>query len=217
LRSLALALVPVLILTACGTSSAPTPLPPTPAALATSAQQGAVAGATAEPAVDGSAAPSASPSEVAATMTPDPELEARIPGTVRGIRLTIISLNGKEYLARSPNSQLRDMIATLKVDEKAVSIAVGVGHDNSAQLAIAAFRFPGAKESSIAELFGNELKGGVPGSTLKTMHIGGHDVMLLVDPDNATIPTYLNVEGDTARVVQATTDGFARDAVSALP
>jgi hypothetical protein len=207
---------------ACSASSAPTPLPATPVAPAgqevavADASSGAADAATgASPVSSAAAAPSASgPS---ATMTAQPALEARIPVTVKGLPLEIISLTGEEYLARAPESSLREMIQGANVSSKDVSVAVGVGNDGTQELAIAAFRFPGVAESSLADLFGRQLVVGISDARLEPMRIGGHKVVAVVDPNGATVPTYLNVEGDTARIVQASDDALAKAGVGALP
>jgi hypothetical protein len=203
---------------ACSASSAPTPLPATPVAPSAS-QEVAGASSAAEAATGASPASSAAPSASgpSATMTAQPALEARIPVTVKGLPLEIVSLTGEEYLARAPQSSLREMINGANVSSKDVSVAVGVGRDGTQELAIAAFRFPGVAESSLADLFGRQLVVGISDAKLEPMRIGGHKVVAVVDPNGATVPTYLNVEGDTARIVQASDDALAKAGVGALP
>ena len=47
---------------------------------------------------------------------------------------------------------------------------------------------------------------------------GGHGVQVIErDPSDASMPTYLIVEGDTARVVQASADDLAKAAVGQMP
>ena len=233
MRSTPRLLIPVLTvaLAACGTSSAPTPIAETPlpvpstapsaaptnVAMAAAVPAGAVA---AEPApVDPSAgaAASARPSSLADTMTADPQLEATIPAVVNDIPLQIFSLNGKEYLARSADQALRQLIGETTLEPVDVTIAVGVGQMEGQQLAIAAFRFPDLPESRLRVLFREELLMEIPGADVHDATIGGHGVLVVDDPTDQAMPTYLVVEGDTARVVQASAEDLAKAAVGEMP
>ena len=236
MRSLPRILLPFVgvALAACGTAAAPTPLaetpPPLPTAAASAAPSSvAVAAAVpasrapADPAASGGAAdPSAGASASArpsslADMTPDPLLEATIPHVVNDMQLRIFSLNGKEYLARSADQALREMIGETPLEPADVSIAVGVGQTEGKQLAIAAFRFPDVPESRLRVLFREELLTEIPGADVHDATIGGHVVQVIDDPTGQAMPTYLIVEGDTARVVQASAEDLAKAAVGEMP
>jgi len=237
MRSLPRILLPVVAvaLAACGTAAAPTPLAETPPPIRTpaaSAAPSSVAVAAAVPASrapadpaasDGAADPSAGasasarPSSLADMMTPDPLLEATIPHVVNDLQLRIFSLNGKEYLARSADQALRQMIGETPLEPAEVSIAVGVGQTEGKQLAIAAFRFPDVPESRLRVLFREELMTEIPGADVHDATIGGHVVQVIDDPTDQAMPTYLIVEGDTARVVQASAEDLAKAAVGEMP
>jgi len=150
-------------------------------------------------------------------MTPDPELEATIPHAVDDVQLEIFSLTGKEYLARSADMALRQMIGETPLDPGDVTIALGVGRMEGKRLAIAAFRFPDLPESRLRVLFREELLTEIPGADVHDATIGGHGVQVIDDPTDAATPMYLIVEGDTARVVQASADGLAKAAVGEMP
>jgi hypothetical protein len=184
-----------------------------PAGRAT-ADPGAADAAT-DPSAD--ASPSARPSSLAETMTPDPQLEATIPAVVNDVELEIFSLNGKEYLARSADQALRQLIGETPLEPVDVTIAVGVGRMDSKQLAIAAFRFPDVPESRLRVLFREVLLMEIPGADVHDATIGGHGVQVIDDPTDQSMPTYLIVEGDTARVVQASAEDLAKAAVGEMP
>ena len=231
MRSTHRLLIPVLTvaLAACGTSSAPTPIAETPlpvpstapSAAPTNVAMAVPAGAVAaEPTPVGpsaGAAAAARSSSLADTMTADPQLEATIPAVVNDIALQIFSLNGKEYLARSADQALRQLIGETTLEPVDVTIAVGVGQMEGQQLAIAAFRFPDLPESRLRVLFREELLTEIPGADVHDATIGGHGVLVVDAPTDQAMPTYLVVEGDTARVVQASAEDLAKAAVGEMP
>lgn len=198
------------IVTACGGSAAPTPIPaitpgPSPAVAAVAPS-------------DASIAASLAPSAVATTLTADPQLEAQIPLAVQGVTLEVISLTAAEYLARSPDSQLEGMIQSAALDPSDVSLAIGVGGDGgTVQLAIAAFRFPGIGEQQLADVFVAALAVGADNRSMYPESLSGREVLVVQDPAAPELPTYLVIEGDLARMIQATEPGLAVAAVDALP
>ena len=231
MRSTHRLLIPVLTvaLAACGTSSAPTPIAETPLPVPSTAPSaeptnvamavpaGAVAAEPTPVGPSAGAGASARSSSLADTMTADPQLEATIPAVVNDIALQIFSLNGKEYLARSADQALRQLIGETTLEPVDVTIAVGVGQMQGQQLAIAAFRFPDLPESRLRVLFREELLIEIPGADVHDATIGGHGVLVVDDPTDQAMPTYLVVEGDTARVVQASAEDLAKAAVGEMP
>ena len=213
-------LLPILLLAsivaACGGSVAPTPVPATPrptpqiaaGAGPSIADPSALASESAAPALAGSS-PEASPA--------DADLEQQIPATVQGLPIEVVSLPATDYLAQSPDSRLATLIEDAHVEPTAVTVAIGIGRSATVQLAIAAFRFPGVDERLLGDLFARELTAGVAGVTMEPMEVGGHEVMLIADPTQPGAPTFLIVEGDLARIVQATDVPLAKAAVGALP
>lgn len=221
------------VLAACS-GSAPTPVP------AGSAASGGVAGATAvppnAPAIDdASPAPDATPAAPDATptaprasarfdapspslgmegLTSDPRLEARIPTLVRGIEINVISLSGAEFMERAPESELGRMIEEVGLRPRDVSVAIGVGRDEVGEIAVAAFRFRGAGQATIRDVFSAQLEQD-SGAALQAETVGSRDV-LAVDIAGF-VPTYLHVTGDVAIVVQANDPALALSAVEALP
>ncbi len=109
------------------------------------------------------------------------------------------------------------MIGETPLEPVEVSIALGVGRLEGKQLAIAAFRFPDVPETRLRVLFREELLMEIPGGDVREATIGGHGVQVIDDPSDASMPTYLIVEGDTARVVQASADDLAKAAVGQMP
>jgi hypothetical protein len=150
-------------------------------------------------------------------MTPDPRLEATIPSVVDDVQLEIFSLNGSEYLARSADQALRQLIGETTLEPVDVTIALGVGRLEGKQLAIAAFRFPSVPESRLRVLFREELLMEIPGADPHDARSGGPAVLGIDDATDTAMPMYLVVEGDTARVVQASADDLAKAAVGELP
>jgi hypothetical protein len=210
----------------CSAGTAPTPvaatLPPGPSTAAP-ADDGALAeaggadtGATAADAVvvsndrGGAATPEG-------TMTADPVLEAAIPSAVGELQLDIVSLTGEQYLARSGDTMLMQMISDVHLQPADVTLAIGIGQLDGQQLAIAAFRFPGVEEATLTNLFRDELIRETGNATARKATIGGRDVLVVDDPADAIMATYLIVDGDMARVVQASVDDLAEAAVGTLP
>jgi hypothetical protein len=214
--------VVVAVAAACTGASAPTPIPetPVPVAAEAAAAPGSSSGDAANAAAPASAsapAASASMNPALATMTPNKALEARIPAAVGDLELKIVSLNGAEYLARTTDPTLAQLIAASNLEPPQVSVAVGIAQETDQQLAIAAFKFPGVDEQKLERMFVDALEVGTTGVKVHDTTVRGHHALFLEDPGGVMPPTYLNVEGDTARVVQATGAALAKDAMTALP
>lgn len=206
-------------LVGCSGATVPTPVSP-PAA------RGGAA-ATVQPAPATPSAPSAAPpSPAAATdapspsragpeaLTPDAALEARIPTLVRGIEIDVMSLSGAEFIERAPESELGGMIEAAGIRPTDVSVAIGVGQDEVGEIAVAAFRFPGAAQTALQSVFVAQLEKD-SGAALRAETVGSYDVLAV---DTARfVPTYLHVTNDVAIVVQANDPALAISAVEALP
>jgi hypothetical protein len=200
-RSAALAGLLALALAACsssGGSSTPTPTPtasPTPTTAATSS-------AIAQPSFN-------LPSNAK-------ELEALLPDTLGGAKLTKFSMKGSDFVSQSDNPELKAWLDSLGKSLNDVSAAYAFDITGGTETGIFAFRVNGVDHNTLLNGLKTAMDQGDSAPTSwTTTDIGGKSGVMAATTDSGT--TYLYGTADLVFFVVAKDQSTAADALSKLP
>lgn len=167
-----------LLVAACGSdqpSEAPSEPDPTPAA-------------TPEPTEAPSEEPDASAPAASELAFPsfdingDPELAARLPATVDGQPLQIISMRGDMFMGGEVDPAFQDFLDATGADLEDVSVAFGGVQSGESFISIAAFRVLGVTEEELEQEFIGASQDAGDLASLEEATIGGKQVWTAIDP-----------------------------------
>jgi hypothetical protein len=199
-----------------GAPAASTAAGSTPASAAATAVAGAPAPTTGPSAADVTAPPaSAAPASLDpfASLSKDKDLEARLPDSYGGVKLTKISLKGSDM---PPDSKTTAYLASIGKTPADMSFAVASAAGGGPLFI--ALRVKGSSAEQLQQMFQLSAKQEatkVTGLKIETTNIGGIDVLKSTDPKTGEV-TYFVVRGDTALGVSGKSDAEAQKAFGAL-
>ncbi len=180
--------------------------------------------ATASPTPEPTEAETASPTDPGSSdvaipsfdINGDPELAARLPTTVGGAQLQVISFRGDTLVAGGGvDETFQDFLDATGAELDDVSVAFGGTVDGS--ISVAAFRVLGVSEDQLEQEFlaASQDSGDIEGAERAT--IGGKDVWTAADATGSTgASVYLYVKDDTVYFMTGT-EAQAAEILSALP
>jgi hypothetical protein len=238
---LALMTALALVATACsGTAATAPPSSITPtSALSTSAASPAEAQPSVAPTATPTESPSETPSETASaapsetasvepslpplpsfvmpSFTSDKELEALLPDTYQGRKLTKFSISG-EKLFNGTSQTSKDLAALLQSFGKGpADISYAFASDPGGQLKVTfgAYRIKGVQASTWAPALYTIAERDTIGTTVTDVDLGGKSVKKIVAPKGK--PGYAWARGDVLFFVVAATDALAGPAIAVMP
>ncbi len=219
-----------LTVAACG-SSATTASPSASAAAEASSAPSLAPSTPVVPDASAAASPPSSPDASAGTAasaspaaTPTSEQQAlmdRLPKQIGTVMLSARMVDGAGFIAADPqgNKGLVDFLTTIGLTPDDLIIAFSVPTSSTGiPFSVGAYRFVGADAAKLRTEFVKANLDSQPGSTAKDETVGGRKVVALGAPaGDQGPPVYLLFDGDTVFVVSSTDEGFAAEAVKALP
>ncbi len=175
----------------------------------------------ASPSPEASAAPAASTAPAASAALPsfslpnqDTNLEALLPSTFGGVKLTKFSMKGADFLGQSSNADLANELSNLGITAADVSVAVAADPSGTSNLGFLAIRFAGADSSKLLQVF--QAAAQASGQKTSSVNLGGKDVLKTTDSAGGT-SSYFYVKNDTILGVTAPDDATAAPALQVLP
>ena len=204
-RALAL-LIGGIAVAACGPTGVATTPPGSPAVPTTSATEAAA-----------SQAPTATqqglPSFALPSFVGDQELEAMFPDDVAGQKVTVISMNGSEFLASGGGAELQAVLDSLGKQPADLSVAFG----SAGTIAIIAFRVKGVPAAQILPALVAAYQQELDASTSQVT-FGGKSVTKFTSTTSADA-TYVHMAGDTVFTVagKEIPDSVLNEVFSKLP
>jgi hypothetical protein len=196
----------------------------TPVALVAITVIVAACGSSGTPAPGGSIAPSATPS-VAATPRPsasarpsasvevviphdDPDLEALLPGEAQGKALNKFSIGPQSTSGAAGAQGIKDAVKS--IGDGSGNFGLAYAGDPDGDFNLFTLQIQGADPSALLTAFARIALTETPGGKAETAHIGGRDVVHIVDPVSQN-DTWFWADGDTLRGVQASTAADATE------
>ncbi len=200
-------------------SSSATPSPTAPPAAAASVAPSAEPSMAASPSPEASAAPAASSAPEASVAIPsltlpneDTNLEALLPSTYGGVKLTKLSMKGADFLGQSSNADLANALSSLGLT--AADVSVAIAEDPSGSVGFLAIRFAGADSGKLLQVF--QAAEQASGQKTSSVNLGGKSVVKSTDSAGGT-SSYFYVKNDTILGVTAPDDATAGPALAVLP
>jgi hypothetical protein len=151
------------------------------------------------------------------SFTSDKQLEAELPDTYQGAKLTKTSVAGAQAFSDgSPTS--KDFLALLASFGKTpadVSFAFAYG-PSTQNVTFIAYRIKGLDASAWTPAFYQFSSQLAPGTTASQANLGGKSVERIVSPKSTEL-TFSWTKGDVLFIVLSTTDALAGPAIAAMP
>lgn len=194
---------------------AATPQPPTPAAAAPTPTAAAPTPAGPTPTAGGPASPPAL-SPPAFTITPDADLEAKLPDEVGGLSLQKRSLR-LDQLQGFGGELFPTFAQNLGVSPTDVSLATALARSEENEFVIAvAIRVPGATPEQLLTALGQAIEAEEEDPVELTQgQVGGKQVFIGRSPDEDE--TYFYASGDVVFLVSGSPTTLAEEALAQLP
>jgi hypothetical protein len=207
----ALALSASLVLAACGSSGSPAPASSSPSSSASAA-----APSTAVPSASPSAIASPRPSPSVALVIPheDTKLEAMLPDEVDGAKLTKLSV-GPSSKTDAGAQGIADVAK--QIGDGSNKFGLAYAGDPAGKFNLFALQIQGAAPSALATSFAQMTLADTPGGKAEASHLGGRDVVHIIDQLSQIGDVWFYVKGDTLYGVQAGSPDKATTLLGLLP
>jgi len=224
LAPLAVSAALAVLVAACGGSATAAPsvaAPSVAASVASVAPSAAPSTETAaSPSPEASAAAAASTAPTASKALPsiglpnqDTNLEAVLPSSFKGAKLTKFSMKGAQFLGQDPTSDFNKLVVGLGLSAADVSVAVASEAAGAGDVTFVAIRFAGADSGKLLDVFKAATQ--ASGSLISSVNVGGKDVIKTKDSSGSF--SYFYVRNDTVLGVSAKDDATATAALALLP
>jgi len=208
---------------ACGGSATAVPsvaVPSVAASVAPSVAPSVEPSVVPSPSPEASAAAAASIAPAASIALPsiglpnqDTNLEAVLPSTFNGAKLTKFSMKGAQFLGQDPTSDFNALVTGLGLTAGDVSVAVASDPAGKGEVTFVALRFAGADSGKLLDVFKAATQ--KSGTLVDAVNVGGKDVMKTKDTTGTF--SYFYVRNDVVLGVTAKDDATATAALALLP
>ncbi|TMB50012.1 MAG: hypothetical protein E6J50_06740 [Chloroflexi bacterium] len=145
------------------------------------------------------------------------ELEALIPDTLGGVKVTKGSMKGSDFVnSSSSNPELKTFLDSIGKSLNDVSAAFGFVASGSSGSAVLAFRVQGVDNAKLVDAF--KSSSNISGTTMTwtSANVGGKNVQEAKDPDTQT-STYVYGTADLLFLVETNDTKIAQEALQHLP
>ena len=145
------------------------------------------------------------------------ELEALLPDTLGGAKVTKASMKGSDFVnSSSSNAELKAWLDSVGKSLNDVSAAFGFVASGTSSSAVFAFRVAGVDNGKLIDEFKKSSDTSGPAMTWTSANVGGKNVQKATDSSqNATV--YLYGSADLMFIVETNDPAIAQEALSHLP
>lgn len=211
--------IAAIALAACSSTTGGSAAASASTAPAASAEAPSAAASEAAPSAAASEAASAAPSEAVASLaipsfllpSNAKELEALIPNTVCGAKVTKLSMKGSEVFTSGEDPTITAVLQSLGKTANEVSAAAGFDVSGGSQCGVFIFRIQGADEGKLRDIF--KQLADKEGTKYTEVSLGGKTVAKMDSGDFQ----YVWVKGDGIISVTADSEAHAAEIIQQLP
>ena len=145
------------------------------------------------------------------------ELEALLPDTLGGMKVTKASYKGSDFVnSSSSNDELKAWLSSVGKSLDDVSAAFGFVASDTSGSAIFAFRVQGVDNSRLIDEFKTSMSSSGTNTTWTSANVGGKNVQQAQDPDTKST-IYLYGTADLVFFITTNDPKLAQEALSHLP